>query len=429
MCPASPRGTQDLPYLSEKYWRDDQLLSKSNWEETQIKWDNYWHHKNEGRPLMCVIARKPEIEPYAGQASSGAVKKPDYQRSEGFYHGLPAELECTDSEDRYLNPEKIVERYRYFCKTHEFLAESFPNLNVDLGPGCMAAYLGARVEFRDDTIWYHPVIDDWETAPKLTFDPDAYWWKEHLALSKKIKELSGDDFLVSIPDIMENLDILAGLRGSMDLLYDLAEDEDLIRNRVDEVTACYHSYYEPLYQILKDPYGGSCYMVFQIWGKGRTVKLQCDFAAMISPEHFRKLVQPSLVEQAKLYDNVLFHLDGKECIRHMDALMEVEGIDALQFTSGDAGPDGTLEEWNEIYDKAISAGKSIWVKVYSGGFEDWIQHCERIVKRYGSDRLFFHMPEMSMEQAREFIGYAEKNWSNIKGSFRNNAIYYAGTSR
>ena len=49
----------------------------------------------------------------------------------------------------------------------------------------------------------------------------------------------------------------------------------------------------------------------------------------------------------------------------MDALMEIEGIDALQWTSGDAGPDGTLPDWDVIYDKAIAAGKSIWVKVYS----------------------------------------------------------------
>lgn len=34
------------------------------------------------------------------------------------------------------------------------------------------------------------------------------------------------------------------------------------------------------------------------------------------------------------------------------------------------GPDGTLPDWDVIYDKAIAAGKSIWVKVYSGEFEE-----------------------------------------------------------
>lgn len=79
-------------------------------------------------------------------------------------------------------------------------------------------------------------------------------------------------------------------------------------------------------------------------------------------------------------DHVLYHLDGPQAIKHMDALMEIDGIDALQWTSGDAGPDGTLPDWDVIYDKAIAAGKSIWVKVYSGEFEDWIRNVDRLVK-------------------------------------------------
>ena len=38
---------------------------KLNWEETKEKFRNYWAHKNTGRPLMCVIARRPEIEQYS----------------------------------------------------------------------------------------------------------------------------------------------------------------------------------------------------------------------------------------------------------------------------------------------------------------------------------------------------------------------------
>ena len=43
--------------------------------------------------------------------------------------------------------------------------------------------------------------------------------------------------------------------------------------------------------------------------------------------------------------------------------MEIDEIDALQWTSGDHGPDGTQVEWEEpIYDKVIRAGKSLWIK-------------------------------------------------------------------
>lgn len=67
--------------------------------------------------------------------------------------------------------------------------------------------------------------------------------------------------------------------------------------------------------------------------------------------------------------------------------------------------------------KAIAAGKSIWVKVYSGEFEDWIRNVDRIVNKYGSHSLFLLFPEMSMEQAAYLLDYADRNWSDVKGTF------------
>ena len=197
----------------------------------------------------------------------------------------------------------------------------------------------------------------------------------------------------------------------------LLDEPEMIGERIQEVTDIYYEYYDRFYDVIKDEEGGNAYTVFQIWGPGRTVKLQCDFSAMMSPEDFRKYIQPSLRSQSENVDHVLYHLDGPAAIKHMDALMEIEGIDALQWTSGDAGPDGTLPDWDVIYDKAIAAGKSIWVKVYSGEFEDWIRNVDRIVNKYGSHSLFLLFPEMSMEQAAYILDYADRNWSDVKGTF------------
>ncbi len=69
-----------------------------------------------------------------------------------------------------------------------------------------------------------------------------------------------------------------------------------------------------------------------------------------------------------------------------------------------------------IYDKAIAAGKSIWVKVYSGEFKTGSGNVDRIVKKYGSHSLFLFSPEMSMEQAAYLLDYADRNWSDVKGT-------------
>ena len=388
---------------------------KVNMEAAKEKFRNYWAHKNTGRPLMCVIARRPEVEQY----SDGTPVEGGYldQICQGKYYNMPEELKWKDMEDKYQNPQRIVDRYRYFCQTHAFLGESFPNLNIDFGPGSLASYLGSEIGFKEDTVWFNKCLDGWDGVPKLTFDPENKWFKKHLQLAKDCQALAGDDFYVDMPDLMENIDVLASLRGAQDILFDLLDEPEMIGERIQEVTDIYYEYYDRFYDIIKDEEGGNAYTVFQIWGPGRTVKLQCDFSAMMSPEDFRKYIQPSLRTQSENVDHVLYHLDGPAAIKHMDALMELDGIDALQWTSGDAGPDGTLPDWDVIYDKAIAAGKSIWVKVYSGEFEDWIRNVDRIVKKYGSHSLFLLFPEMSMEQAAYLLDYADRNWSDVKGTF------------
>ena len=364
---------------------------------------------------MCVIARRPEVEQY----SDGTPVEGGYldQICQGKYYNMPKELYWKDMEDKYQNAERIVARYRYFCDTHAFLGESFPNLNIDFGPGSTAAYLGSDIGFKEDTVWFKKCLDGWDGVPKLQFDPENKWFKKHINLVKSCRELAGNDFYVDMPDLMENIDVLASLRGAQETLFDLLDEPEKVGERIQEVTDVYYDYYDCFYDAIKDEEGGNAYTVFQIWGPGRTVKLQCDFSAMMSPEDFRKYIQPSLRTQSENVDHVLYHLDGPAAIKHMDALMEIEGIDALQWTSGDAGPDGTLPDWDVIYDKAIAAGKSIWVKVYSGEFEDWIRNVDRIVNKYGSHSLFLLFPEMSMEQAVYLLDYAEKNWSDVKGTF------------
>ena len=388
---------------------------KSNWEETKEKFKNYWHQKNTGRPLMRVIARKPQIEPLSdGQPHEGGIKDVFCQ---GLYYDLPEELKWKDMEDKYMNPERVLARYRDFCEKHLFLAESFPNLETAFGPGSTAAYLGSEIGFKEDTVWFEPCIEDWEDAEPLVYDPENAWLKRHLAFVSRLRELAGDSLVLDMPDLMENIDVLSSLRGAQDLMMDTIEDPEEIEDRVAQVTKAWKEFYDRFYELVKDPEGGSAWSCFQMWAPGRFAKLQCDASAMISADSFREFVLDSLREQTQHLDYVLYHLDGAGAIKHLDALMELDGINTLQWTPGDTGPDGTCPDWDPIYDKVAAAGKSLWIKVYSGSFEDWISNMDRIVQKYGSARLFFFLPEMSYEQAVKLIDYAEKNWKDIPGSF------------
>jgi hypothetical protein len=360
---------------------------KENWQETKERFDSWWRRENTDRPLMRIVAkRKAPIEELESVVLPNAP------------------------EDSYLDVDNIVKKYRNFLKTHKFMAEAYPNLDLNLGAGSMALYLGSDPVFAWDTIWFRECVKDWHQFGSLRFNPENYWWKKHIELLSRAKELSHGDFLINIPDIIENVDILSAMRGPQEFCFDLIDEPDLIHDYVKQIDNLYFKYYDSAYDIVKDKERGSSYTAFNVYGSGKTAKVQCDFSALMSPTQFREFVQPSLRKQCKQLDHSIYHLDGPDAIRHLDALMEIEELDALQWTPGTGKPDGASEEWYRIYDKVRNADKSLWIEIHEGDFNQWTAGASKLVNRYGSRGLYLLFPKMEEEQAEELLRRSENNW-------------------
>jgi len=358
-----------------------------HWPTIKERFKAWWNREKTGTPLMKVIAE-----------------------------GKPAEhLEETEEplspREFYLDVSNIVTGYRNFCKTHYFLGDVYPSLRLDLGAGSMALYMGGEPEFAWDTIWFKEFVHNWETA-ELTISAENPWFKKHLEMKQYAKDLARGDFLINIPDIGENLDILAAMRGPQNLCYDLMDVPELLKKQIAIIDAAYPAFYNPMYEIAKDEEGGVSYTAFEIWGLGKTAKIGCDFAALISPEQFKEFVVPSVRKQCQFLDNSLFHLDGPAAIKHMDYLMEVEEIDVFQWTPGAGNDDGGSEQWFPLYDKARAVEKQLWVWLYEGELRNWIDSAARLVKRYGPDCLYIRFPIFSdLNTAQAVIESAKNGFS------------------
>ena len=313
-----------------------------NWEIIKDRFEKWWKCQPLGKPLMRIIAPK----------KTGA--------------GI-AEEKSKDPKDKYLNVAGLVKRYRHFCETHIFLADAFPSLDINLGPGSMALYLGGEQEFSWDTVWYREKFGSPEDFRNLKYDEKNHWWVHHRKMMKEAVILSDNDFYVNIPDIIENLDILSALRGPQNLCYDILDNPGAVLEGVGIIDKYYFNYYDGCYDILKDRDNSSVYTAFNIIGRGRAAKVQCDFCAMISPQMFREYVQPSLAKQCANLDYSVYHLDGPDAVKHMPALMEIKELNALQWTCGTGKPDGGHSGWYPIYDQARAAGKGLHISIYNGG--------------------------------------------------------------
>ena len=321
-------------------------------------------------------------------------------------------LPCKDPEtyeQMYTDAENISAHFRNHFRCEQYLGDSFPHLGLNLGPGSIALYLGSRPIFRPDTLWYSECVEDWNSY-ELKYDEENKWWKLHREMVKTALELSGGEYYIDVPDLIENLDILSAMRGPQNTCYDLIDCPEILKKRLDELDGLYFKYFDAIYDMVKDQKQSNSYTAFNIIGRGKTAKIQCDFSAMMSPAQFIDLVVPSLERQCNTLDNSIYHLDGKDAIIHLPALMSIENLGALQWTSGAGQPDGADEKWYPVYDAVHEAGKAKWISVSDGGLEARLAAAKRFVARYGIKGTYFLFGYMNPPDAAEVMKAAAKGF-------------------
>ncbi len=312
----------------------DTLVWKPDWPEARERWRRFW--RREGLAIALHPVRQTPIEPLAPPAA-------------------PISL-----EQRWLDPAYRAARTEYEMATHAFLAEGLPIFDTNIGPGSLGLILGAQGVLDESTVWYNPCIHDPESYGPIRFEPEGnVWLARHMALIETGLRRANGRYLVGIPDLIEGLDTLAALRGDMQLLYDLKERPGWVKERLAEINAAYFQVFDLMYERVRDSEGGNVFTAFRIWGPGKTAKLQCDFSANISPRMFREFVSPYLVEQCAWLDYSLYHLDGTTALQHLEPLLEIEALDAIEWTPQAGRPAGGSPEWYALYRRILKAGKGV----------------------------------------------------------------------
>lgn len=313
---------------------------KPNWEETKQHFVDWWDHKG----LVLGMWGAPLA---------------DHPRP-----GVPQPESAGSVAHSYTNAEWRSRANHFELSQRAFPCDTLPLANICLGPGSLALYLGSEPEFAPDTVWFSPTIQEIEqpeTLPSFQFDAENRWWQITESLAQKCRVLAGNDYLVGIPDLVESMDILATLREPQTLLMDMIERPEWIREKLREINQVWFKAYNRIYEIVKLPDGSSAFSSFYIWGPGKTAKMQCDTSAMFSPEMFGEIVIPSLTEQAEWLDHSMYHLDGTQALCHLDHLLEIEALDAIEWTPQAGIETGGSPRWWDLYRCILEAGKSVQI--------------------------------------------------------------------
>lgn len=346
---------------------------KSNLEETKQRYINWWNHK--GIILNMWEHFQEGVQPHAEITPTAPAK---------------------DLSQKWFDPQWRAEYLDWYVAHSSLKADILPVANTQLGPGSLAAILGGVFEGGEDTIWIHPNPD---FTDEIVFNPEHPNWILHKELLKACKAKANGHYFVGMPDLMEGLDVLAALKGTDRVLLDTVMQPEILEQQMQQINDIYFKVFDELYDIIREG-DEMAFCYFSSWAPGKMSKLQSDISTMISQDDYRRFVQPFIREQCQKIDYTLYHLDGVGAMHHLPALLEIEELNAIQWTPGVGEPQGGSPKWYDLYKKILAGGKSVmacWVT---------LDELKPLLDHIGVDGIHLEMDfhnEKEVEQAMRIV--------------------------
>lgn len=318
--------------------------SALGWQRVQQDWGAWWAGTLK-RPLVMLWTREPGHPP--GNVHNNLVR-----------FGLDTPIDA------------IMDHFQAHLETTHYHGDAFPQWWLNAGPGIVASYLGSTPHFAEDggwgTTWFEPLPGITHLAEiELQYDAENAWWQHCQALIRAAVDRWGDRVVLGHTDLGGNLDILASLRGTQELLYDLTDAPEEVERLAEQITTLWLRYFDEMQAIIdRTPLPGCSYWS-EYWSPGPGYILQSDFCYMISPRMFRRFVLPDLTRCCAHIEYPFYHLDGKGQLPHLERILEIPNLRGVQWQPGDGQP--LADGWLDVLRRIRAAGKLCQVYVSCEG--------------------------------------------------------------
>lgn len=311
-----------------------ELMGSPAFDKTVARFDAWWVGAIVDRPPILVSV-KPS-RPYGGPVSTH-----------------------TDHQARWLDVEFVVEEALAKMAQTDYVGDRFPLFWSNIGPEITATLYGCPLTFTENTSWSTPVVHsgaEWQRI--LATEPDFtnVYWQTMVRMTDYAIERCDGRYVVGITDLHGNYDILAALRDPMQLCLDLMDCPELVAQAGMHVAEGYVNAFDRLYaQVATAGFGATTWL--PIYYRGPAYVPSSDFWCMVSPQMAQELILPAILREMEPLERSIFHLDGPQALRHLDLLLDLPQLHAVQWVYG-AGR-GPATRWIDVYRRIRQAGKSL----------------------------------------------------------------------
>jgi len=343
---------------------------KPDFEKSRERYEAFWNREIIDRPPVSIVLPVEHPTP---------VPHKEYK----------------SYREKWLDIEFRAEATAIEMANYEYYADALPVAWPNMGPEIYSAWCGCGYEFGETTTWSEPCIEDWDSdADKAVFDPEHPLFKATVDFTNLLLEYGKGNFIVGLTDFHPGGDHLAALRDPQQLAIDLIENPEAVKKKLESSQKEFFKVYDIFYNILRQN-GMPITSWLPLIHYGRYYIPSNDFSCMISPKMFNEFFLPGIIEECKFYERSIYHLDGPGALKHLDAILEIPELDAVQWVCG-AGNEG-YARWIDVYQKIQKAGKGIQLNITLEElplvFETlkpegvWFSHIEGIKDKETADRV------------------------------------------
>lgn len=264
-----------------------------------------------------------------------------------------------DIKDFWLDTEYQVQIYLDSLKGKQIFAETFPVYYPNLGPSVYAAYYGVPLVFSEVTSWSEHILHDLDSfeIENLKINKSSEYWLKIEEMTDYALRVGEGIFFTGYTDLHPSFDCVADFMGPEALFMAMYDCPEKVQALAQKVCADFSDVFKHYHQKLKK-------MPSVTWMGIPTEEPMhipsCDVSSMLSTNQFEEFCLPYILEEIMLAKYNIFHLDGSGVMRHIDAILGIKEIQAIQWVQG-PGDEEPIGQWIPLIKKIQNAGKSVAV--------------------------------------------------------------------
>jgi len=300
------------------------------------------------------------------------------------------------------SPAEVVARFETEYNNTFYGGMAVPIFNPNLGPDVFSAFFGADLKFSPDSPgtswidWSSPLLKDYSDLSKLKLDKSNPFYRKIVSLTLEAAQRNNGRYCVMPTDLHGGFDALAVLRGGPEVAsMELVDHPDGVQAAMKMLYQAWEEVFDDYWDMVKDSQRGTPSWT-GTWAPGTMFPVQSDFSCLVSSPMFREFILDELVWEAEHLDYSIYHLDGVECLQHLDAILEIPRLNAIQWVRGARYENKPVSVWFDLYRKIQAKGKAI--VVYPQPSE-----IPGILDNLKPEGLLIHTWAPSVEEAKDIL--------------------------